>query len=151
MSFCQICKYWQVFLMNEKNKNKSKKGKIDKPQKKFPVVGIGASAGGFDALKKFFTAMPPEPDMVFVLVQHLDPTHESSMADIMGRYSQLKVLQAKDGVKLAPNHLYIIPPNRDMGMMNDVIQLLKPSEPHGFRLPINFFLNNLASPNLSKR
>jgi two-component system CheB/CheR fusion protein len=130
--------------MNEKNKNKSKKGKIDKPMKKFPVVGIGASAGGLDALKKFFKAMPPEPDMAFVLVQHLDPTHESTMADIMGRYSQLKVLQAKDGVKLAPNHLYIIPPNRDMGMMNGVIQLLKPSEPHGFRLPINFFLNNLA-------
>ena len=130
--------------MNEKNKNKSKQGKIDKPMKKFPVVGIGASAGGFDALKKFFKAMPPEPDMAFVLVQHLDPTHESTMADIMGRYCQLKVLQAKDGVKLAPNHLYIIPPNRDMGMMNGTIQLIKPLEPHGFRLPINFFLNNLA-------
>lgn len=108
------------------------------------MVAIGASAGGFDALKKFFTAMPAHQGMAFVLVQHLDPDHESTMVDLMSRYTPLKVFQAKDGMKVEPDHLYIIPPNRDMGMMNGNLQLIEPLEPHGLRLPINFFLNNLA-------
>jgi two-component system, chemotaxis family, CheB/CheR fusion protein len=135
--------------MNKKNKIKSKEekrdtSKTDKPLNKFPVVAIGSSAGGFDALKTFFTAMPPEPGMAFVLVQHLDPDHESTMADLMGRYTPLKVSQAQDGMKVEPDHIYIIPPNRDMGIMNGNLQLIEPLEPHGLRLPINYFLNNLA-------
>ena len=91
--------------MSKKNKIKSKGKTTHKSLNKLPVVAIGASAGGFDALKKFFTAMPPEPGMAFVLVQHLDPTHESTMADLMSRYTPLKVVQAKDGMKLEADHL----------------------------------------------
>lgn len=112
---------------------------------KFPIVAIGASAGGFDALKRFFTSIPSDnPGMAFVLVQHLDPTHESTMADLMSRYTPIKVVQAKDGIIVKPDHLYIIPPNKDMGMLNGVIQLMDPFEPHGLRLPINYFLKHLA-------
>lgn len=129
--------------MSKKDKNKSK-GETHKSSNKFSIVAIGASAGGFDALKKFFTALPPDPGMAFVLVQHLDPTHESTLADLMSRYTPLKVIQANDGMKVESNHLYIIPPNKDMGMMNGNLQLMEPAEPHGMRLPINFFLKNLA-------
>jgi two-component system, chemotaxis family, CheB/CheR fusion protein len=126
----------------EKKDNEQIKGKSDD---KFPIVAIGASAGGFDALKRFFTAIPSDnPGMAFVLVQHLDPTHESTMVDLMSRYTPIKVVQAKDGIKVKPDHLYIIPPNKDMGMMNGAIQLMDPSEPHGLRLPINYFFKHLA-------
>jgi len=125
-------------------KNKSKGEITPKSPNKLPVVAIGASAGGLDALKKFFTAMSPDPGMAFVLVQHLDPTHESTLADLMSRYTPLKVVQAKDGMKVESDYLYIIPPNKDMGLMNRTIQLMEPVEPHGMRLPINFFLKNLA-------
>jgi len=130
--------------MSKKNKNKSKGEITPKSSNKLPVVAIGASAGGFDALKKFFTAMAPDPGMAFVLIQHLDPNHESTMADLMSRYTPLKVVQAKDGMKVEADHLYIIPPNKYMGLMNRNIQLMEPVEPHGMRLPINFFLKNLA-------
>lgn len=126
------------------NNGKIKGRKENSSFNKFPVVAMGASAGGFDAIKKFLTNMPPDTGIAFVLVQHLDPTHKSSMADLMRRYTTLEVIQAKDGMKVEPDHLYIIPPNRDMGIMNGRLQLIKPKEPHGFRLPINFFLNNLA-------
>jgi two-component system, chemotaxis family, CheB/CheR fusion protein len=122
-----------------------KPGIKEKNDDKFPIVAIGASAGGFDALKKFFLAMPSDnPGIAFFLVQHLDPTHESTMADLMSRYTPIKVVQAEDGMKVEPDHLYIIPPNKDMGMMNRIIQLMDPIEPHGLRLPINYFLKHLA-------
>ena len=130
--------------MSKKNKSKSKVEITPKSSNKLPVVAIGASAGGLDALKKFFTAMSPDPGMAFVLVQHLDPTHESTLADLMSRYTPLKVVQARDGMKVESDYLYIIPPNKDMGLMNRTIQLMEPVEPHGMRLPINFFLKNLA-------
>jgi two-component system CheB/CheR fusion protein len=128
----------------EKNKNESKVIRANLSSNKFPIVAIGASAGGFNAVKKFLTNMPSDTGMAFVLVQHLDPTHESTMVDLMSRYTSLKVVQVQDGMKVESDHLYIIPPNRDMGMMNGTLQLIEPKEPHGLRLPINFFLNNLA-------
>jgi two-component system, chemotaxis family, CheB/CheR fusion protein len=130
--------------MTDETKTGSKKEKNVILSDKFPVVAIGSSAGGFDALKKFFTSMPQDPGMAFVLVQHLDPTHKSNMAELMSRYTALKVIQAIDGVKIQPNHLYIIPPNKDMGIINSKLELIEPKEPHGLRLPINFFFNNLA-------
>lgn len=135
--------------MSKKNEYKSQgeisnKSHSDSSLNKFPVVGIGASAGGFDALKKFFHNMPEDSGMAFVIVQHLDPSHESTMVDLISRYTPITVLQAQDGMKVEADHIYIIPPNRDMGMMNGNIQLMKPLEPHGLRLPINFFFNNLG-------
>jgi two-component system, chemotaxis family, CheB/CheR fusion protein len=128
----------------DKNQKKSDIEKKNKSGEKFPVVAIGASAGGFDALKKFFKEIPSDPGMAFVVVQHLDPKHESTLADLMSRFTSLEVVQVQDGMKVEVDHVYIIPPNRDMGMINGKLQLIEPTEPHGLRLPINFFFNNLA-------
>ncbi len=80
----------------------------------FPVVGIGASSGGVEALELFFGAVPPNSGIAFIVVQHLDPTHESILAEIVARHAPMPVLQVEDGVVVEPNHVYVIPPNRDM-------------------------------------
>lgn len=126
--------------LERKNKEESSQNLFDK----FPVVGIGASAGGLDALKKMFSALPSKTGMAFVLVQHLDPTHDSALVDLMSNYANIKVVQVEDGMILEPDQLHIIPPNKDMGIINGKLQLMEPIAPHGLRLPINFFLNNLA-------
>lgn len=130
--------------MAKKLEGKNKEESSDNLFDKFPVVGIGASAGGLDALKKMFSALPSKTGMAFVLVQHLDPTHDSALVDLMSNYAHIKVVQVKDGMILEPDQLHIIPPNKDMGIINGKLQLMEPIAPHGLRLPINFFLNNLA-------
>ncbi|MFA6103180.1 MAG: chemotaxis protein CheB [Victivallaceae bacterium] len=112
----------------------------------FPVVGIGASAGGLAAFEAFFSGMPADidPDMAFVLVQHLAPDHKSILADIIRRYTRMQVFEVEDGMRVRPNCAYIIPPNRDMAFLNGTLQLLEPSAPRGQRLPIDFFFRSLA-------
>lgn len=112
----------------------------------FPIVGIGASAGGLAAFEAFFSGMPAgtDPGMAFVLVQHLAPDHKSILSDLIRRYTRMKVFEVEDGIAVQPNCVYIIPPNRDMACMNGTLQLLEPSEPHGHRLPIDFFFRSLA-------
>ena len=112
----------------------------------FPIVGIGASAGGLSAFEKFFSGMPAEgdPDMAFVLVQHLAPDHESILAELIRRYTRMQVYEVVDGIVVKPNCAYIIPPNRDMALINGSLQLLEPSAPRGQRLPIDFFFRSLA-------
>jgi len=115
------------------------------PQR-FPIVGIGASAGGLAAFEAFFSGMPAtgDPDMAFVLVQHLAPDHKSILTDLVRRYTRMTVSEVVDGVTVKPNCAYIIPPNRDMAFMNGTLQLLEPDAPRGQRLPINFFFRSLA-------
>ena len=112
----------------------------------FPVVGIGASAGGLAAFEAFFSGMPADidPGMAFVLVQHLAPDHKSILADIIRRYTRMQVFEVEDGMVVKPNCAYIIPPNHDMAFMNGALQLLEPSAPRGQRLPIDFFFRSLA-------
>ena len=86
------------------------------PSIDFPVVGIGASAGGLDAFKRFFSVMPADSGMAFVLVQHLDPVHESLTADLLSRHTAMPAVQIEDRMKLEPNHLYVIPPNKDLAI-----------------------------------
>ena len=112
----------------------------------FPVVGIGASAGGLAAIEEFFTALPRDRaiGMAFVLVQHLSPDHESILIDLVKRYTRMPVLQVEDGIKVRPDCVYIIPPGRDMALLNGKLQLLEPGAPRGLRLPIDFFFRSLA-------
>jgi two-component system CheB/CheR fusion protein len=112
----------------------------------FPVVGIGASAGGLAAFEAFFSGMPADidPGMAFVLVQHLAPDHESLLADLIRRYTRMQVFQVVDGMAVLPNCAYVIPPNHDMAFINGTLQLLTPSAPRGQRLPIDFFFASLA-------
>ncbi|NTU78401.1 MAG: PAS domain S-box protein [Chloroflexales bacterium] len=116
------------------------------PALSFPIVGIGASAGGLAAFEAFFSAMPsePEPGMAFVLVQHLAPDHKSILTDLVQRYTQMQVFEVTDGMLVQPNCAYIIPPNHDLALLNGTLQLLAPSAPRGMRLPIDFFFRSLA-------
>ena len=110
----------------------------------FPIVGIGASAGGLAAFEAFFSAMPAEPGMAFVLVQHLAPDHKSILTELVQRYTRMQVVEVEDGMPVNRNCVYIIPPNRDMALLNGALQLLTPSAPRGLRLPIDFFFRSLA-------
>ncbi len=112
----------------------------------FPIVGIGASAGGLAAFEAFFAGMPADvdPDMAFVLVQHLAPDHKSILTELIQRYTRMKVLEVEDAMVVQPNCAYIIPPNRDMAFLNGALHLLEPSAPRGQRLPIDFLFRSLA-------
>jgi len=113
----------------------------------FPIVGIGASAGGLAAFEAFFSGMPKDkiPGMAFVLVQHLAPDHKSLLAELIRRYTPMPVLEVEDTLVVAPNCVYIITPNHDMALLNGSLQLLEPSAPRGQRLPIDFFFKSLAA------
>jgi two-component system CheB/CheR fusion protein len=113
---------------------------------RFPVVGIGASAGGLAAFEAFFSGMPADadPGMAFVLVQHLAPDHKSILTDLIRRYTRMQVFEVQDGMAVQPNCAYIIPPNRDMAFLSGTLQLMEPSAPRGQRLPIDFFFRSLA-------
>ncbi len=112
----------------------------------FPIVGIGASAGGLAAFESFFSGMPhnAEPNMAFVLVQHLAPDHQSILTELVQRYTRMTVFEVEDGMEVQINCAYIIPPNRDMAFLNGSLQLLEPAEPRGHRLPIDFLFRSLA-------
>lgn len=113
----------------------------------FPIVGIGASAGGLEAFEQFFTNMPSgdaAAEMAFVLVQHLDPDHKSILVDLVKRYTKMKVFEVKDGMEIQPNCAYIIPPNRDMAILHNKLHLMEPVAPRGLRLPIDSFFRSLA-------
>ncbi len=116
------------------------------PEASFPIVGIGASAGGLAAIEAFFAAMSPHTDsgMAFVVVQHLDPNHKSILIDLVKHYTQMQVFKVEDGMPVQPNCVYIIPPNRDMAFMDGQLHLLEPGAPRGLRLPIDFFFRSLA-------
>ena len=117
-----------------------------RPKVGFPIVGIGASAGGLAAFEAFFSGMPAEtdPGMAFVLVQHLAPDHKSILSDLVKRYTRMQVFEVEDGMAVRPNCAYIIPPNRDMAFLDGTLQLLEPVAPRGHRLPIDFFFRSLA-------
>jgi two-component system CheB/CheR fusion protein len=115
------------------------------PAKKGPaVVGIGASAGGLDAFKKFLAAMPRESDVALVLIPHLDPTHESLMAELLSRHTVMPVTEAEDGMQVAANRVYIIPPNKYMTISDGVLRLRGPVERRDAQTSIDMFLRSLA-------
>ncbi|MDP2810764.1 MAG: chemotaxis protein CheB [Rhodocyclaceae bacterium] len=108
------------------------------------MVGIGASAGGLEAFEEFFRACPVDTGMAFVLVPHLDPGHGSLLTEILQRFTAMPVVEALDQIAVAPNHVYVIPPNREMAILNRVLQLSVPEQARGQRMPIDAFLRSLA-------
>ena len=110
----------------------------------FPIVGIGASAGGLEALEQFLRKVPQDSGMAFVIVQHLDPTHKGIMHELLRRATAMEVFQVKDRMRIKPNCVYVIPPNKDMSILHGVLHLFTPTAPRGLRLPIDFFLRSLA-------
>ncbi|HWR02760.1 MAG TPA: chemotaxis protein CheB [Humidesulfovibrio sp.] len=123
-------------------------GSLGKPARgtsSFPLVGIGASAGGLEALGLFFQHMPAGSNMAFVVVQHLDPTQKGLMVELLQRLTPMPVAQAKERMRVAPGHVYVIPPNKNLSILNGALHLFDPTEPRGLRLPIDFFFRALAA------
>jgi two-component system, chemotaxis family, CheB/CheR fusion protein len=114
------------------------------PLGEFPIVAIGASAGGLDACTKLIDSLPSTTNIAFILIQHLDPHHESMMADLLGGHTSMTVEQARDGMIIAPDHLYIIPPGSYLSVSKGMLYLSQPNARHGARLPFDFLLKSLA-------
>ncbi|MGA9268752.1 MAG: chemotaxis protein CheB, partial [Rhodomicrobium sp.] len=110
----------------------------------FPIVGIGASAGGLDAFKAFLAAMPSDTGMAFVLVQHLDPIHVSLMAGLLSGHTTMPVTQAAEGVSIEPNRVYLIPPGVSLAVAGGKLHLSELTERHGARTAFDVFLRSLA-------
>ncbi len=110
----------------------------------FPVVGIVASAGGLDAFKRFFSAMSSNSGMAFVLIPHLDPTHESLIVGLLGNLTPMPVVEAQQGMAVEINTVYIIPPNKFMAIRDGQLQLSVPPFQRGWQTSIDFFLRSLA-------
>jgi len=117
---------------------------IAQASRSFPIVGLGASAGGLEALEQFLAHVPKECGLGFVVVQHLDPTHKGILVELLQRSTTMQVVQIKDRMKIEPDHVYVIPPNKDLSILHGVLHLLEPAAPRGLRLPIDFFFRSLA-------
>lgn len=110
----------------------------------FPIVAIGASAGGLEAFKEFFLALPLDTGMAFVLIQHLDPSHESMLTEIIAKATKMPVEEVRTGVTIEPNRVYVIPPNALMALAGGVFQLSPRGKTLGQHLAVNFFMRSLA-------
>ncbi|MDP1773278.1 MAG: chemotaxis protein CheB [Methylobacter sp.] len=121
-----------------------------KQDSNFPIVGLGASAGGLEAFEQFFRHVPADTGMAFVLVSHLDPSHASILTEILQRITSMPVAEAQDQMQVMPNCVYVIPPNRDMTIFHGALQLSIPAVPHGQRMPIDAFLRSLAEDQSEK-
>ncbi|MBK7172030.1 MAG: PAS domain-containing protein [Bacteroidales bacterium] len=110
----------------------------------FPVVGIGASAGGLEALQEFFKNMPPDPGVAFVIVQHLSPDYKSLMDELLARYTKMTIHRVEDGMLVEENHIYLIPPRMNMTIFHGKLLLNEQAPGRSLNLPIDIFLRSLA-------
>ncbi len=107
------------------------------------VVAIGASAGGLDALERFFDELDAESGAVYVVIQHLSPDHKSMMDNLLARHTHMPVLMAENGLEMQINHVYLIPPGKNMTVAGSQLRLV-PKNPHGLSLPIDLFFTSVA-------
>ena len=136
-----------IISVNDEASNKTKKQVVESNANgrvAVPVVGLGASAGGLEAYKRFFSAMPSNTGMAFVLVQHLDPNHGSITAQLLGKHTLMSVTQVEQTTSVQPNHVYVIPPNRDLRLVNGCLLLNALPPRRGPHLPIDLFFRSLA-------
>lgn len=124
----------EIMKFDEKKKNTEAPG---------CVVGIGSSAGGLEALQQFLTFLPTDTGMAFVIIQHLSPDHRSLLADILGKYTTMPVLEAKDGIHVRKNTVYMLPPRYNMEIEQDVLHLSEYNHQH-INHPIDIFFRSLA-------
>jgi two-component system CheB/CheR fusion protein len=109
-----------------------------------PMVGLGGSAGSIQALGEFFRAMPADSGMVFVVILHLSPTHESTMAEVLGRATTMPVVQAEDGQKVSGDHVYVIPPGKYLTTVDGHLRLIDLKSDKGKRVAVDLFFRSLA-------
>src|SRR6266403_1560499 len=113
-------------------------------KEKFPIVGIGASAGGLEAFTTLLQNLPNNTGMAFVLIQHLDPTHESKLGEILQRISTMPITEVANNTKVKPNHVYVIPPNASMKITEGVLKLFPRKKSQGNYMVVDYFLRSLA-------
>jgi two-component system CheB/CheR fusion protein len=139
--------------MKPSQRPKSRKEQSTEPVSEtalFPVVAVGASAGGLEAFTQLLRGLPDNVGMAFVFIQHLDPTHHSMLAELLSKSSSLPVIEAKNRAELQPNCVYVIPPNVRMGILQNRLQLTPREAEHGLHLPVDFFMRSLAEERKEK-
>ncbi len=114
------------------------------PRVAFPVVGVGASAGGLEAFRVLLRALPAQNGMAFILVQHLDPSHASMMVELLAPHAAMPIVEAVEGAPLEADHIYVIPPGRYLSVRGGALQLSSPPERPTVRMPFDFLLESLA-------
>lgn len=124
--------------------SKKIKSPAETKKKRFHIVGIGASAGGFESLELFFQNMPVDTGLAFVVIQHLDPNNSGIMPELLQRITPMNVVQIRDNLAVKPNYVYVIPPNKSLSILNGILHLFAPVESRGLRLPIDIFFHSLA-------
>lgn len=130
--------------MEQKIRTISLKNDSEAKKNKFPIACIGASAGGLEALEQFISHIPADSGIAYVVIQHLDPTQKGMLPELLQRKTVMKVLQVKNRMMVKANHVYVIPPNKNMSIANGMLYLVDPAEIRGLRLPIDFFMRSLA-------
>ncbi len=120
------------------------------PRNTFPIVGVGASAGGLEAFRKLLAALPLDTGMAYVLVQHLDPRHRSNLAELLARGSRMAISEIKEDVAVEPNHVYVTPGQQDVTIRGGMLKLVPRTRTRGQHMPIDSFLRTLAEAQGSK-
>ncbi len=115
------------------------------PDAAFPVVGIGASAGGLEAFTRILKRLPPDTGMAFVLIQHLDPKHKSALAHILARETRMAVAEVADGMPVRSDHVYVIPPNASMRLTDGHFEIARRERSNRVPLPIDTFFRSLSA------
>ena len=137
-------------LPTEPNPQLDSRDGADATPPKCPIVGIGMSAGGLEVASAFLRAMPPESGMAFVIVQHLDPTRESLLTELLSRETKMPLVQVQEGMRVEPNHVYVIVPAKTLLIEDGVFRLVDPAERRGMRHPIDKFFTSLAADRKEK-
>jgi two-component system CheB/CheR fusion protein len=131
-------------------KQKAPTGQVIKPAPKpehpigFPIVGIGASAGGLEAFTSFLSKVPVDSRMAFILIQHMDPSQPSRLAELLGKVSPIPVQEVEEGTIIEPDHVYVIPPGSDMTIQNHTLKLEAQTKHPGLAHSIDVFFRSLA-------
>jgi two-component system CheB/CheR fusion protein len=131
-------------IVNDETSDSSSAKTVKSKNRLFPIVGIGASAGGLEALEQFFGSMPEDSGMAFVVIQHLAPNNKGMMPQLLQRITEMQVVTVTDGLKIKPNSIYVIPPNKSMAILKGSLHLFNAIETHGLRLPVDYFFRSLA-------
>ena len=113
-------------------------------------VAVGASAGGLEAIELFFSHMPPESGLGFVVIQHLSPDYKSLMVELLSKKTLMPVHRAEDGMLVLPNHVYLIPPKKNLTIFHGKLLLSEQDHSKGVNLPIDVFLRSLAEDQSEK-
>src|SRR5450432_1247660 len=124
--------------------SETKKADAAASSPRLSIVGIGASAGGLEALEAMLKHLELD-DSAFVIVQHLSPDHHSMLAELLARVTKLTVITITDGMTVEPNHVYVIPPGVDLAILHGILHLMAPPLTRGPRLPIDYFFRSLAA------